>query len=59
MSNQQSAIRYPQSTALPVALLLLAFALRVLSLSSQSLWWDEAFTWQTTSHGWDTLWRLL
>ena len=31
----------------------------MLSLSSQSLWWDEAFTWQTTSHGWDNLWRLL
>ncbi len=34
-----------------VALLLAAFALRVLSLSSQSVWWDEAFTWQTSSHG--------
>ena len=42
-----------------VILVWLAFALRALSLSSQSVWWDEAFTWQTTSHGWDNLWRLL
>lgn len=42
-----------------MALVWLAFAIRVLSLSSQSVWWDEAFTWRTTSHGWDALWHML
>ena len=42
-----------------IALVWLAFAIRVLSLSSQSVWWDEAFTWQTTSHGGDALWHML
>ena len=51
----------PRTThyAFIIAVLLLAFALRVLSLSAQSVWWDEAFTWQTTSHGWDVLWHML
>lgn len=48
-----------RSTVIIGGLLLLAFALRVLSLSTQSVWWDEAFTWQTTSHGWDNLWHML
>jgi hypothetical protein len=42
-----------------VALLLLAFALRVRNLGGQSIWWDEAFTWQMTSHGWDNFWHVL
>ncbi|MFN8598174.1 MAG: glycosyltransferase family 39 protein, partial [Anaerolineae bacterium] len=42
-----------------LALLLAAFAIRVWTLSTSSVWWDEAFTWQTTSHGWDNLWHLL
>ncbi len=40
-------------------LLLLAFGLRVWDLSAQSIWWDEAFTWQTTSHGLANLWQML
>jgi 4-amino-4-deoxy-L-arabinose transferase-like glycosyltransferase len=40
-----------RSTGIILSLLLLAFALRVWNLSAQSIWWDEAFTWQTTSHG--------
>ncbi len=48
-----------RSTGVIVALVWLAFAVRVLSLSSQSVWWDEAFTWQTTSHGWANLWHML
>ena len=37
----------------------MAFALRVWSLSAQSVWWDEAFTWQTTSHGLANFWQML
>jgi len=48
-----------RSTAVIAILVWLAFAVRVLSLSSQSMWWDEAFTWQTTSHGWANLWHML
>ncbi|MBI5567363.1 MAG: glycosyltransferase family 39 protein [Chloroflexi bacterium] len=48
-----------RSTAVIVILVWLAFAVRVSSLASQSVWWDEAFTWQTTSHGWDNLWHML
>ncbi len=45
--------------AVIIAGMWLAFALRVCSLSAHSVWWDEAFTWQTTSHGWDALWHML
>lgn len=48
-----------RSAAIVLSLLVLAFALRVLSLSAQSLWWDEAFTWQTTSHGLTNFWQML
>jgi uncharacterized membrane protein len=40
-----------RSTGIILCLVLLAFALRVWDLSAQSIWWDEAFTWQTASHG--------
>ncbi|HSD85283.1 MAG TPA: glycosyltransferase family 39 protein, partial [Anaerolineae bacterium] len=40
-------------------LLLLGFGLRVWNLAGQSFWWDEAFTWQTTSHGPANLWQML
>jgi 4-amino-4-deoxy-L-arabinose transferase-like glycosyltransferase len=42
-----------------VVLLLLAFALRIWNLAAQSVWWDEAFTVQTASHGWANLWHML
>ncbi len=42
-----------------LVLLLAAFVLRVWNLSGPSFWWDEAFTWQTTSHGWQNLWQML
>jgi 4-amino-4-deoxy-L-arabinose transferase-like glycosyltransferase len=48
-----------RSTGLILALLLLAFALRVWSLSAQSIWWDEAFTWRTTSQGLAHFWQML
>jgi 4-amino-4-deoxy-L-arabinose transferase-like glycosyltransferase len=41
------------------ALVFAAFALRVWNLAAQSVWWDEAFTTQVASHGWNNLWRLL
>ncbi len=42
-----------------VALLLLAFAMRVWNLAAPNVWWDEAFTVQATSHGWTNLWYML
>jgi 4-amino-4-deoxy-L-arabinose transferase-like glycosyltransferase len=48
-----------RSTRIILALLLLAFGLRVWNLAGQSFWWDEAFTWQTTSHGFANLWQML
>ena len=48
-----------RSTGIILALLLLAFALRVWNLSAPSIWWDEAFTWQTTSHGPANFWQML
>ncbi|HTP06783.1 MAG TPA: glycosyltransferase family 39 protein [Anaerolineae bacterium] len=48
-----------RSTGIILALLLLAFALRVWNLAAQSIWWDEAFTWQTTSHGLANFWQML
>src|SRR5512136_10286 len=48
-----------RSTGIILSLLLLAFALRVWSLPAQSIWWDEAFTWQTTSHGLANFWQML
>ena len=48
-----------RSTGIILALLLLAFGLRVWNLPAQSIWWDEAFTWQTTSHGLANFWRML
>src|SRR5512139_3701126 len=48
-----------RSTGIILALLLLGFALRVWNLSVPSLWWDEAFTWQTTSHGLANIWQML
>src|SRR5512136_2734505 len=48
-----------RSTGIILSLLLLAFALRVWSLPAQSMWWDEAFTWQTTSHGLANFWQML
>jgi len=47
------------STGIVLSLLALAFALRVLDLPAQSVWWDEAFTWQTTSHGLTNFWQML
>ncbi|CAG0934588.1 hypothetical protein TFLX_03562 [Thermoflexales bacterium] len=40
-------------------LLLLGFDLRVWNLAGQSFWWDEAFTWQTISHGLANFWQML
>ena len=37
----------------------MGLGLRVWNLASQSFWWDEAFTWQTTSHGWQNVWLML
>ena len=48
-----------RSTGIILALLLVAFTLRVWNLSTQSVWWDEAFTWQTTSHGLANFWQML
>jgi hypothetical protein len=48
-----------RSTGIILALLLLGSALRVWNLPVQSIWWDEAFTWQTTSHGLANFWQLL
>ncbi len=48
-----------RSTGIILALLLLAFALCVWNLSAQSIWWDEAFTWQTASHGLANFWQTL
>jgi hypothetical protein len=48
-----------RSTGILLALLLLALALRVWNLSAQSIWWDEAFTWQTASHGFANFWQTL
>jgi 4-amino-4-deoxy-L-arabinose transferase-like glycosyltransferase len=48
-----------RSTLIIPALLLLAFALRMWNLSAQSMWWDEAFTWQMTSHGFANFWQML
>ncbi len=45
-----------RSTGIILPILLAAFALRVWNLSTQSLWWDEAFTWQTTGHGLVNFW---
>jgi hypothetical protein len=41
------------------ALVFAAFALRVWNLAAPSVWWDEAFTIQTTSYGWPNLWHML
>lgn len=38
-------------------LLLTALAVRVVSLGGQSVWWDEAFTWQSAGHGLTQLWQ--
>ena len=38
-------------------LLLIAFGVRVGGLRDQSVWWDEAFTWQSAGHGLDQLWQ--
>jgi uncharacterized membrane protein len=46
-------------TGIVLLLLLLGFGLRVWNLASQSIWWDEAFTWQTTSHGLANFWQIL
>ena len=35
---------------LPVIVLLLAFALRVLKLGDQNVWWDEAFSVWVSRH---------
>jgi uncharacterized membrane protein len=48
-----------RSTGIIFALLLLGFAVRVWNLPVQSIWWDEAFTWQTTSHGLANFWQML
>jgi 4-amino-4-deoxy-L-arabinose transferase-like glycosyltransferase len=48
-----------RSTGIVLSLLLAAFALRVWNLSAQSVWWDEAFTWQTTSHDFANFWQML
>ena len=48
-----------RSTGIVTLLLLVAFALRVWNLSAPSIWWDEAFTWQTTSHGLANFWQML
>ncbi len=50
-------MKYPNRIIL--GSLLLAFALWVWNLSAQSVWWDEAFTWQTTSHGLANFWQML
>jgi len=47
------------STWVILVLLLVGFGLRVWNLANQSFWWDEAFTWQTTSHGLANLWQML
>jgi hypothetical protein len=47
------------STRIILAALLMAFALWSWNLSAQSVWWDEAFTWQTTSHGLANFWQML
>lgn len=48
-----------RSTIIILAVLLLAFGLRLWNLPAQSIWWDEAFTWQTTSHGLANFWQML
>jgi mannosyltransferase len=48
-----------RSTALILAVILIGLGLRVWNLASQSIWWDEAFTWQMTSHGPDNLLQML
>ena len=48
-----------RSTWVLLVLLLVGFGLRVWNLVSQSFWWDEAFTWQTTSHGLANFWQIL
>ncbi len=48
-----------RSTGIVLFLLLLGFGLRVWNLAGQSFWWDEAFTWQTTSHGLANFWQML
>src|SRR3989304_49478 len=40
-------------------LILVAFGLRVWNLSSQSVWWDEAFTVHTASGDWNNFWHQL
>jgi 4-amino-4-deoxy-L-arabinose transferase-like glycosyltransferase len=47
-----------RSTAIILALLLLAFGLRVWNLSGPSFWWDEAYTVQTARYDWATFWQL-
>ncbi len=42
-----------------ILLLFLGFGLRVWTLANQSFWWDEAFTWQITSHGLANFWYML
>lgn len=38
-------------------LVLIAFGVRVASLGDQSVWWDEAFTWQSASRDLTHLWQ--
>ena len=48
-----------RATVIILVVILIGFGLRVWNLASQSIWWDEAFTVQMTSHGPDNLWQML
>ncbi len=48
-----------RTTLIILALLFVGVSLRVWNLTSQSIWWDEAFTWQMASHGWGNFWSML
>ena len=48
-----------RATVILLVVILIGFGLRVWNLASQSIWWDEAFTVQMTSHGPENLWQML
>lgn len=48
-----------RATVIILVVILIGFGLCVWNLASQSIWWDEAFTVQMTSHGPNNLWQML